>query len=51
VGICIDNPVNFWQLPLGGVVKIEIVLCAANRELKEETGVENVNLSKKLIIG
>ena len=48
VGKRIDNPVNFWQLPQGGVNKNEDLLCAANRELKEETGVENVKLIKEI---
>ena len=34
VGKRIDNPVNFWQLPQGGVDKNEGLLCAAKRELK-----------------
>ena len=48
VGKRIDNPVNFWQLPQGGVNKNEDLLCAANRELKEETGVESVKLIKEI---
>ena len=48
VGKRIDNPVNFWQLPQGGVDKNEDLLCAANRELKEETGVESVKLIKEI---
>ena len=48
VGKRIDNPVNFWQLPQGGVNKNEDFLCAANRELKEETSVESVKLIKEI---
>ena len=48
VGKRIDNPVNFWQLPQGGVNKNEDLLSAANRELKEETGVESVKLIKEI---
>ena len=48
VGKRIDNPVNFWQLPQGGVDKNEGLLCAAKRELKEETGVESVKLIKQI---
>ena len=48
VGKRIDNPVNFWQLPQGGVNKNEDLLCAANRELKEETNVESIKLIKEI---
>ena len=48
VGKIIDNPVNFWQLPQSGVNINEDLLCAANRELKEETGVESVKLIKEI---
>ena len=48
VGKRIDNPVNFWQLPQGGVDKNEDLLSAANRELKEETSVESVKLIKEI---
>ena len=48
VGKRIDNPVNFWQLPQGGVDKNEDLLYAANRELKEETSVESVKLIKEI---
>ena len=48
VGKRIDNPVNFWQLPQGGVDKNENLMYAANRELKEETSVESVKLVKEI---
>ena len=48
VGKRIDNPVNFWQLPQGGVNKNENLLSAANRELKEETGIESIKLIKEI---
>jgi len=43
----IDNPKNFWQMPQGGVDKNEDHLTAALRELKEETGIKNVQLIKE----
>ena len=48
VGKRIDNPVNFWQLPQGGVNQNEEFLSAAKRELKEETNVESVELIKQI---
>ena len=48
VGKRIDNPANFWQLPQGGVDKNEDLLCAARRELKEETNVESIELIKQI---
>ena len=48
VGKRIDNPVNFWQMPQGGVDDNENLLYAANRELKEETGVESVKFIKEI---
>ena len=48
VGKRIDNPVNFWQLPQGGIDKNEDILYAANRELKEETSIESVKLIKEI---
>ena len=48
VGKRIDNPVNFWQMPQGGIDDNENLLYAANRELKEETGVESVKFIKEI---
>ena len=44
----IDNPKNYWQMPLGGVDHDEDYLFAAYRELREETGIKNVELIKEL---
>ena len=48
VGKRIDNPKNFWQMPQGGIDPGEEYLSAALRELKEETGIENVDLIKEI---
>ena len=48
VGKRIDNPVNFWQMPQGGVDDNENLLYAANRELKEETGIKSTKLIKEI---
>jgi putative (di)nucleoside polyphosphate hydrolase len=48
VGKRIDNPENFWQMPQGGVDDNENLLYAANRELKEETGVKSTKLIKEI---
>ena len=48
VGKRIDNPVNSWQMPQGGVDNNENLLNAAFRELREETGVKNVKLIKEI---
>ncbi len=48
VGKRINNPVNFWQMPQGGVDDNENLLYAANRELKEETGVKSTKLIKEI---
>ena len=44
----IDNPMNFWQMPQGGVDEDEDFLKAAYRELEEETSIKNVKLVKEL---
>ena len=44
----IDNPKNYWQMPQGGVDHDEDYLVAAYRELREETGIKNVELIKEL---
>ena len=48
VGKRIDNPINFWQMPQGGINKNEQILDAAKRELREETGITKVELIKEL---
>ena len=48
VGKRIDNPVNFWQMPQGGVKVNEDFFYAACRELKEETGIESIKLIKEI---
>ena len=48
VGKRIDNPKDFWQMPQGGVDKGESFLDAAYRELKEETGITNVELIQQI---
>ena len=48
VGRRIDNPKNFWQMPQGGVDEGENFLNAALRELKEETGIKNVELIQEI---
>ena len=48
VGKRIDNPINFWQMPQGGVNQNENFLQAAKRELEEETGIKSVELVKEL---
>ena len=44
----IDNPKNYWQMPQGGVDHDEDYLVTAYRELREETGIKNVELIKEL---
>ena len=46
VGKRIDNPVDLWQMPQGGVNKNETLDKAAVRELEEETGIKKVELIK-----
>ena len=48
VGKRIDNPKNFWQMPQGGIDPGEEYLSAALRELKEETGIQSVDLIKEI---
>ena len=48
VGKRIDNPVNSWQMPQGGIAENEDLFHAAKRELEEETSVRSVKLIKEL---
>ena len=48
VGKRIDNPLNFWQMPQGGVDENENLFEAAKRELEEETGITKTKLLKEL---
>ena len=48
VGKRIDNPINSWQMPQGGIDENENCLQAAKRELEEETSVKNVKVIKEL---
>ena len=48
VGKRIDNPIDLWQMPQGGVDKNENFLSAAKRELEEETGITKVSLVKEI---
>ncbi|MBA1338606.1 MAG: putative (di)nucleoside polyphosphate hydrolase [Pelagibacterales bacterium] len=48
VGKRIDNYKNFWQMPQGGVNENEDFFVAAKRELKEETGIESIEIIKKI---
>ncbi len=48
VGKRIDNPVNKWQMPQGGVDEKEDLLSAMKRELDEETSIKNIKIIKEL---
>jgi putative (di)nucleoside polyphosphate hydrolase len=47
VGKRIDNPVDKWQMPQGGVDPNEPLLAAMKRELKEETSIVNIEVLKE----
>ena len=48
VGKRIDNPVDNWQMPQGGVDKNENFIDAMKRELLEETNISSVKLLKEI---
>ena len=48
VGKRIDNPVDKWQMPQGGVNKNENFRTAMRRELNEETSIRNIKILKEL---
>jgi len=43
-----DNPIDKWQMPQGGVDPGETFLEAMKRELKEETGISNIEVLKEI---
>ena len=48
VGKRIDNPINKWQMPQGGVDRGENLFNAMKRELKEETSIRSIEILKEL---
>ena len=44
----IDNPIDKWQMPQGGVNKNESFLNAMKRELFEETSIKNIKILKEI---
>tara|TARA_B100001093_G_C26697379_1_gene957498 strand:- start:517 stop:987 length:471 start_codon:yes stop_codon:yes gene_type:complete len=44
----IDNQVDKWQMPQGGVDKNEDLISAMKRELVEETNIKNIEIIKEL---
>ena len=48
VGKRIDNPIDKWQMPQGGVNYGEDLTTAMRRELKEETGIKNIKILTKI---
>ena len=43
-----DNPTDKWQMPQGGIDAGENYIDAMKRELKEETGIENIKIIKEI---
>ena len=48
VGKRIDNPVDKWQMPQGGVDKGENYLSAMRRELFEETSIKSIKILNEI---
>ena len=48
VGKRLDNPVDKWQMPQGGVDKGENLTSAMRRELMEETSIQNIKILKQI---
>ena len=48
VGKRIDNPIDKWQMPQGGVNYGEDLTTAMRRELKEETGIKNIQILREI---
>ena len=44
----IDNPVDKWQMPQGGVNQGEELIDAMKRELEEETGIRNIQILREV---
>ena len=44
VGKRIDNPIDKWQMPQGGVDPGETFTSAMKRELLEETNIKNIKI-------
>ena len=47
VGKRIDNPIDKWQMPQGGVDRNENLLSAMKRELLEETSIKSIKIIKE----
>tara|TARA_Y100001958_G_scaffold159232_1_gene159840 strand:+ start:3320 stop:3790 length:471 start_codon:yes stop_codon:yes gene_type:complete len=43
-----DNPIDKWQMPQGGVNEGENLVDAMKRELKEETGIQNIKILNEI---
>jgi putative (di)nucleoside polyphosphate hydrolase len=48
VGKRIDNPIDKWQMPQGGVNDGEQLIDAMKRELEEETGIKNIKIIREI---
>ena len=48
VGKRIDNPVDKWQMPQGGVNQGEELIDAMKWELEEETGIRNIQILREV---
>ena len=48
VGKRLDNPVNKWQMPQGGLDKGENYLSAMKREVLEETSMKSIKILKEI---
>mgnify|MGYP001490290474 FL=1 len=48
VGKRIDNPIDKWQMPQGGVNEGEGLKDAMKRELEEETSIKNIEILKEI---
>jgi len=48
VGKRIDNPIDKWQMPQGGVNYGEDLTTAMKRELMEETGIKNIKILREI---